>query len=299
MTARADAILVAGAGSDEDAVNTELKGRVDADAGRGMTGTAFDLTGKTALVTGAGSGLGARFAAALAAAGAHVFCVDVNETTADKVANGIVLAGGRATPIACDVSCSRSIDEMMVRSEGRIDILVNNAGIVTRACRTHEMPEEAWDRCMTVNLKSAFLCARAVLPAMVAQGAGSIINISSILGLRGYFPGFVAVAANYSASKAALIGFTKQLAVEYARDGIRANAICPGFHEGTALGMEWRSLRTPDQARDFRESIETRTPIGRQGRPDEIGGLIAYLASDASRYVTGQVIAHDGGWTAT
>ena len=107
---------------------------------------------------------------------------------------------------------------MAARLAGKpVNILVNNAGLVTQALPTHEMPEADWDRCLSVNLKGAFLCARAVLPTMIAAGSGSIINVSSILGLRGYWPGFTAVAANYSASKAGLVGFTKQLAVEYAR----------------------------------------------------------------------------------
>jgi NAD(P)-dependent dehydrogenase (short-subunit alcohol dehydrogenase family) len=199
----------------------------------------------------------------------------------------------------CDVSSSESVERMAEGLRGeRIDILVNNAGIVTRGRRVHEISEQEWHRAVDVNLKGTFLCSKAVLPGMLSVGAGSIINISSIFGLRGYFPGFAAVSANYFASEAGIVGFTKQLAVEYARDGIRANVVCPAFHEGTALGMEWRAARTPEETAAMAQSIDRRTPMGRKGRPEELDGLIVYLAGDASSYVTGQELSHDGGWTA-
>lgn len=225
------------------------------------------LEGKTALVTGAGSGLGARFVHALTTAGASTICVDINEEAAGRVCQEVIAKGGVSRAMPCDVASRSSVEQMkeLVGSQP-IDILVNNAGIVTPARRVHEIAEEEWDRVLSVNLKGTFLCAKAVLPAMLAVGGGSIINISSILGLRGFFPGFAAVSANYFAGKAGIVGFTKQLAVEYALDGIRANVICPGFHEATALGMEWRALRGPEQAAAFDQAIKSRTPMGRRGR---------------------------------
>jgi NAD(P)-dependent dehydrogenase (short-subunit alcohol dehydrogenase family) len=259
-----------------------------------------DLWGKVALITGAGNGLGSRFAEALSAAGAEVVCADLNVESALQVTQTLSSKGRTARAVGCDVSSSESIDRMVGELEGnRIDILVNNAGIVTRARRIHEIPEQEWDRAIDVNLKGTFLCSKAILPNMLAAGAGLIINIASVLGLRGYFSGFAAVSANYFASKAGIVGFTKQLAVEYARDGIRANVVCPAFHEGTALGMEWRASRTLEEAAAMARSIDQRTPMGRKGRPEELDGLLVYLAGDASSYVTGQEFSHDGGWTAT
>ncbi len=261
--------------------------------------SAFDLTGKTALVTGAANGFGARFAEVLAAAGARIVCVDLDGEGAARVADRLNSDGRDARAICCNVSSSDSVDRMAAElRDDRIEVLVNNAGIVTRARRIHEISEDEWDRALSVNLKGTFLCTKAILPLMLAAGGGSIVNLASVLGLRGYYPGFAAVAANYFASKAGIVGFTKQLAVEYARDGIRANAICPAFHEGTALGLEWRPLRTAAQAAALAEAIDQRTPLGRKGRPEELDGLILYLAGDASSYVTGQVFAQDGGWTA-
>ena len=261
--------------------------------------SAFDLTGRTALITGAGNGFGARFAEVLAAAGARIVCADLDGDSAALVADRLNSNGKDARAICCDISSSDQVERMAteLRNE-RIAILVNNAGIVTRAKRTHEISEDEWDQAIGVNLKGTFLCTKAILPSMLAVGGGVIINLASVLGLRGYFPDFAAVSANYFASKAGIVGLTKQLAVEYGRDGIRANAICPAFHEGTALGLEWRSLRSPAQSAALAASIDQRTPLGRKGRPEELDGLILYLASDASSYVTGQVFAHDGGWIA-
>ena len=156
---------------------------------------------------------------------------------------------------------------------GRIDVLVNNAGVAMEGLlpttRTSDIVEV-----VEVNLVAALVLAQACSRFMLRQGAGCIVNISSVLGVRGYFPGFAAISANYPASKAGIVGFTKQLAVEYGRDGIRANAICPAFHEGTALGMEYRSLRTAEEAVAFETSISNRTPMGRKGLREELDGLL-------------------------
>jgi len=152
---------------------------------------------------------------------------------------------------------------------------------------------------MAVNLRGMFLCARAVLPGMMRSGGGSIINIASIVGLVGVYPRFAASATPYASSKAAVAGFTRQLAAEYAADGIRVNAIAPGWHGGTSLGRERRAIATPEDIERFENYIIGSVPMRRRGKPEEMDGLVVYLASDASRYLTGQVIAHDGGVTAT
>ncbi len=160
------------------------------------------------------------------------------------------------------------------------------------------MAVEDWDRLMAVNLRGVFLCTRAVIPMMLAQGGGSIVNIASVLGLVGFFPSFPGAAANYAASKAGVIGFTRQVALECAGEGIRVNAIAPGWHGGTRLGEEHHAAAPPETRARFDRVVVGRTPFGRKGRPEELRGLAVYLASDASTFVTGQMFVHDGGCVA-
>lgn len=261
----------------------------------------FDLSGKVALVTGAGSGLGRAFAHGLGAFGARVICADRNELWAQETVNLLAGAGAEAEPLGVDVTDPDSVAGMAAKlaaSPGRVDILINNAGIATKPALVHEMPVEDWDRLMAVNLRGVFLCTRAILPIMLTRTRGSIINIASILGLVGFFQESPGAGANYAASKAGVIGFTRQVAVEYAGRGIRANAIAPGWHGGTRLGDERRATASPETIRQFEEAIVRGTPLGRRGKPEELQGLVVYLASDASGYVTGQVFVHDGGWVA-
>lgn len=254
----------------------------------------FDLNGKVALVTGAAMGLGRVFALALARRGAAVLCADVDAAGAHETV-ALLPTPGRVLTV--DVADPESVDAM-ARAAGGIDVLVNNAGIAGVPARVHEVAVADWKRVIDTNLTGTFLCTRALIPAMLARGGGSIVNLSSILGLGGYYPGFAASAASYGASKAAVVGLTRQVALEYAREGIRANAIAPGWHGGTQLGRERRATATAEDIAQFEAAIKSETPMGRRGTPAELEGLIVYLASDASRYVTGQVFAHDGGWSA-
>jgi NAD(P)-dependent dehydrogenase (short-subunit alcohol dehydrogenase family) len=258
----------------------------------------FRLDGKIAVVTGAGNGLGRSFALGLAAFGATVICADRNLEGADETASLAKQSRGRAEAAHVDVADEVSVEDMwkaIEASHRRIDILVNNAGIATNSVRTHEFAIADWDRLMAVNLRGVFLTTRKAL-ALMLPGPGSIINIASIAGLRGYWPGFPSLAVNYSASKAGVIGFTRQVAAEYAKEKIRVNAIAPGWHGGTALGAERRAATGPEAVAKFEQAIHDRIPMKHRGVPDDLVGLLVYLASDASHYVTGQVIAHDGGW---
>jgi NAD(P)-dependent dehydrogenase (short-subunit alcohol dehydrogenase family) len=266
-----------------------------------MNAGLFDLSGKLALVTGAGSGLGLEFSRGFAASGAEVICADRDSSRAEEAAALIQKAGGRATPIRVDVADSASVQSLADRlrsSHGHMDVLVNNAGVSSLPNRVHELPIEEWDRLIAINLRGVFLCTRAILPMMLSRGGGSIINIASIIGIVGFYPDAPLVTANYAAAKAGVIGFTRQLALEYAKDNIRANAIAPGFHKGTRLGDATKATLTPAGIAEREARIVGATPMGRRGLPEELLGLAIYLASDASRYLTGQVIAHDGGWTA-
>src|SRR4029079_12486488 len=227
----------------------------------------FRLDGKVAVVTGAGNGLGRSFALGLAAFGATVICADKNLGGADETASLAKQSCGKAEAAQVDVADEASVDAMwktIADTYGRIDVLINNAGIQTNTTRTHEYAVADWDRLMAVNLRGVFLTTRKAL-ALMLPGPGSIVNVSSIMGLRGFWPGFAAMSVSYSASNADLVGLTRQVAAEYAKEKIRVNAIAPGWHGGTALGAERRAAAGPEGVKQFEEAIHARIAMKHRG----------------------------------
>jgi 3-oxoacyl-[acyl-carrier protein] reductase len=248
--------------------------------------SAPDLGGRVALVTGAGGGLGAGICSALASAGAAVAAVDVDLEKAERVAAGLSRTGADCVALETDVSDRSSVQETVERVAdelGGVDILINNAAVYPRRAWT-EITEEEWDRVMAVNLKGYFLCARAVYPYMKDKGRGSIVNVASIT----FFIGW-ALLMDYVASKGGIVGFTRTLAREIGPDNINVNAIAPGAFPTDAEKIH------PDQEGYNRWVLEQQS-IKRRGKPEDIGNLVAFLASDASSFITGQTIEIDGGW---
>lgn len=246
------------------------------------------LENKVALVTGASRGLGEAMALALAAEGARIALVSRSETDLHRVARSIQEAGGEAAVFPADVASEEQIfeTEARVRSRfGKVSILINNAGLAMRKPVTDLTPED-WRRVMETNITSAFLLCRSFVPHMKGQGYGRILNISSVMGSIS-LPGRTA----YSASKAALLGFTRSLALELAADAITVNTISPGLFE-TELARP--ILDNPELKAEFLSNI----PLARPGRPEELGALAVYLCSQEAAYVTGTDILIDGGWTA-
>jgi gluconate 5-dehydrogenase len=260
----------------------------------------FNLEGKVALVTGAALGLGRSFARTLAEAGADVAIADINQEHLPETEEIIKEGGGKALKIVADVSTPADVARMVeetVSTFGRLDIAVNNAGIVHKPYRFHETPLEEWNRLMGINMTGVFTCMQRELEWMIGQKGGIIINIASILGLRGLPPKFMP-RVSYVAAKHAVIGLTKQAALEYAGDGIRVNAIAPGWFEGTDIARERLAGVDEEFYRERTQKILDATPMKRRGQIDELIGLLLYLSSDASSFVTGQTFVVDGGWTA-
>jgi NAD(P)-dependent dehydrogenase (short-subunit alcohol dehydrogenase family) len=259
----------------------------------------FDLTGKVSVVTGAGSGLGRIFCEAMAEHGAYVVCVDINEEWATETASLVAKYGVKTLGIKADISKQDDVEALFLKVDqefGRLDILFNNAGIATRGMKIHEMPLEDWKKVIDVNLTGTFLCMREGIKLMLRQGIGSIINISSVLGLVATDPDILATP-NYVASKHGIIGLTKSAAAQYGPNNIRVNTIAPGFFGGTRLADVEK--RDGKQRQASSGKVFSLTPIVRLGRPEELKGVAILLASDnASSFITGETFVVDGGWCA-
>ena len=242
----------------------------------------MNLSNKVAIVTGSGQGIGRAIALKLAEVGATVVVNDISETI-EAVAEEIKTMNRQSLAVKADVSSAEDVARMVettMATYGRIDILVNNAGI-TRDHLLLRMTDDDWNNVLKVNLNSVFLCTRAVLRHMVKQRWGRIVSIASVVGVVGN-PG----QANYAATKAGIIGFTRTVAKEVASRGITANAIAPGFIE---TGMTQRLEE------DWQQELRKRIPVGYIGSPRDVAEAVAFLASEEARYITGQVLGVDGG----
>jgi NAD(P)-dependent dehydrogenase (short-subunit alcohol dehydrogenase family) len=248
-----------------------------------------NMDGKVALVTGASGGIGLATARRFAKAGAGVVLAARRTELITREAERLTAEGFKALAITVDVTDANQVSAMVARAVehfGRIDYAVNNAGIINERTPAHEIPEHEWDRQIAVNLTAVWLCMKHELAQMVRQGTGAIVNVSSTAGLRAA-PGLAA----YNASKHGVVGLTKGTGVEYAPQGIRINAICPGWVE-TPMTADYGS--DPERRRQMVGS----EPMGRTAQPEEIAETAVWLCSDAASFITGDAIAVDGGMTA-
>lgn len=245
------------------------------------------MQGRVVMVTGAAKGIGAAIARAFAADGARVAAVDVDAAAVEALAAETHGRGGEVLAFRADVTRAAEVRDAVALIAGRwgeVEILVNNAGgFAAVRPATEDIPDDEWDFTVRLNLTSAFLCAKAVLPGMKRRGWGRIVNLSSIGG-RG---GAVLLSSPYAATKAAILGFTRHLALETARSGITVNAIAPG----TTATERFRSLRTATETAALVEKV----PVGRVAEPSEIAGCILFLTSDAASYITGACLDVNGG----
>jgi 3-oxoacyl-[acyl-carrier protein] reductase len=243
----------------------------------------FDLNDKVALVTGAARGLGQAIAVKLAEAGADIALCDLNAEWLEETAEKVKALGRRAECYAVNVADGESVTagvKAIEKDFGKIDVLVNNAGI-TKDGLMMRMSEDDWDAVLNVNLKGAFLCTKAAMRGMMKQRSGTIVNIASVIGLMGN-----AGQANYAASKGGVIAFSKTVAKELASRNIRCNAVAPGFI---------RTAMTDALDEEVQNKMKELIPLSRFGEPEDVANVVLFLASDASAYVTGQVISTCGG----
>ena len=250
------------------------------------------VAGRVAIVTGAASGIGEASAIRLAEEGAEVVCADINGEGANKVAAAIVASGGRALGYAIDISDSAQCDAIVAKAVelyGAVDILVNNAGVNLPGV-FHEVTNATIDKTLSVNVMGAMYLTRAALPYMLKNSRGSIVNMSSVNGLVS--EPFLSV---YSASKGAIVMFTRGIALDYAKTGIRCNAICPGWVDTPINHAHAKMLGGLDHVY---KTIDSFQPIGRPGTSREIANLVLFLASDEASFMTGSIVSADGGMTA-
>jgi 3-oxoacyl-[acyl-carrier protein] reductase len=240
--------------------------------------------GKVAIITGAGRGIGKAIAERLASEGADVVICDVDKEAAERTAEEIRSKYSvKAIAISADVANEGDVNSMVeetIKNFGRVDFLINNAGI-TRDSLLLRMSEEEWDKVIAVDLKSVFLCTRAVIRHMMRQRFGRIVNISSVIGLRGNVG-----QANYASAKAGIIGFTKSAARELAGRNITVNAVAPGYIQ---------TEMTERLPQEVKEEMLKQVPLGRPGLPEDVAGVVAFLCSEDASYITGEIIRVDGG----
>jgi NAD(P)-dependent dehydrogenase (short-subunit alcohol dehydrogenase family) len=254
-----------------------------------MPETNGNLGGKVAFVTGAASGIGRATALAFAREGANVVVADIDQRGNQDTAGMIEDLGGLALAVVCDVTRREDVQTSLnttVERFGRLDYAFNNAGAEQRPKLTVDITEEEWDRIITINLRSVFLCLKYEIPLMLQHGGGAIVNTSSGAGIKVFGRG-----AAYAAAKHGVVGLTKDAALDYASSNIRINAICPGIID-TEM-MDRFTGGTPED----RDRVIAQEPIGRMGRPDEIAATVVWLCSDAASFVTGHAMVVDGGQT--
>lgn len=242
---------------------------------------------RVAVVTGAGSGIGAAVSRRLAAEGAEVVVADLDGQAADGIVREIRSSGGRAHGFTVDVGDAQAVEAMVgfaVRQCGALHLAVNNAGIAGTRTTTAEYPIDGWRRLIDVNLNGVFYCMKFEIPAMLAAGGGAIVNMSSILGSVG-----LPTAPAYTAAKHAVVGLTKAAAMEYARAGIRINAVGPGWIDTPLLAEQWENAP---------RRMLALQPMGRQGTPEEVAALVCFLLSDEASFIAGSYHLVDGAYTA-
>jgi len=251
----------------------------------------YNFENQVVLITGASSGIGKATAEAFAQAGAHVVVADVSVEAGEALAQQLSATGPQSIFVACDVASAASVQHLVqqtLATFGRLDVAINNAGVGGASALSGDYPDEDWDRVISINLSGAWYCQKYELQAMVAAGHGVIIHMASILGKVG-FPG----ACAYVAAKHALIGLTETAALEYGPQGIRINAVCPGF-----IATPMLTQAGIDDNQHLHDQIAGKHALQRLGKPEEITGALLWLAYEQASFVTGQAIVVDGGYLA-